>query len=76
MALTHDPAHNGTPPTIKYDERSVTSYLGRPNATAALAAQTQAPLLYCTVHIWCVCGQETPQNDYVVLRHETMRHQA
>lgn len=76
MALTHDPAHNGTPPTIKYDERSVTSYSGGPNATAALAAQTQAPLLYCTVHIWCVRGQETPQNDYVVLRHETMRHQA
>lgn len=71
MALTHEPAHNGTPPAIKYDERSVTSYSGGPNATTALAAQTQGPLLYSTVHIWCVCGQETPQNDYVVLRHET-----
>lgn len=26
MALTHGPAHNGTPPAIKYDDRSVTSY--------------------------------------------------
>lgn len=74
MALTHDPPHNGTPPpipAIKYDERSVTSHSGGPNATTALAAQTPGPLLYSTVHIWCARGQETPQNDYVVLRHET-----
>lgn len=71
MALTHDPTHNGTFSAIKYDERSVTSYSDGPNATTALAAQTSGPLLYSTVHIWCVCGQETPQNDYVVLRHET-----
>ena len=76
MALTHDPAHVGTPPAIKHDERSVTSSSGRPNATTALAAQTLGPPLYSTVHIWCMSGQETPQNDYVVLLHETMRHQA
>lgn len=66
MALARDPAHNETPPAIKYDEQSVTSYSGGPITTTALSAQTQGPPLYYTVHIWCVCGQETPQNDYVV----------
>lgn len=70
-ALAHGPAHSGTPLAIKYDEQSATSYSGRPNATTALAAQTPGPPLYSTVHIWCVCGQETPQNDYVVLQQET-----
>lgn len=72
MTLTHDRAHNGTPPAIKYDKRSVTSYSARPNATTALAAQTHSSL-YSTVHIWCVSGQKPPQNDIVVLRHETPR---
>lgn len=70
MTLARDPAHIGTPPAIKYDEQSVTSYSGGPNATTALAAQTQGPPLYCT-YLVCVCGQETPQNDYVVLQQET-----
>ena len=70
MAVTPDPPHNGTPPAIKYDERSVTSYSGWPNAAAALRAQTGSPFVPAG-HIWSVCGQESPQNDYVVLRHET-----
>lgn len=71
MALTRDPAHNGTPRAIKSDKQSATSSSGEPSATAALAGQTQVPPLHPTVHIWCVCGQETPQNEYVVLRQET-----
>lgn len=71
MALAHDPAHCGTPLPVKYEELSVTSYSGGPNATTAVAVQAQGPPLYSTVHIWHVCGQETLQNDYVVLQQET-----
>lgn len=74
MTLARDPAHNGTPPAIKYDEQSVTSYSGGPNATTALAAQTQGPPLYSTVHIWCVCAVRKPHK--MTMLYYSKRHQA
>lgn len=72
MALTRDPAHNGTTPAIKSDEQSATSSSGEPSAnrSARWADAGSTVALYCT-YLVCVCGQETPQNDYVVLQQET-----
>lgn len=74
MALTRDPAHNGTPPAIKSDKQSATSSSGEPSATAALAGQTQGPPLHSTVHIWCVCAVRKPHK--MSMLYYGRRHQA
>lgn len=74
MSLTHDPTHNGISPfAIKSDESSATSYWSEPNATARLARPDAGSFVSTLLYIFGVHarGQETPQNDYVVLLQET-----
>lgn len=57
MALTRDPACEGTLPAVKYDVQSPTSVS---NVTAAPASRSRGPLLLPTSHIWCWAAVRKP----------------